>query len=172
MLWFLSSFSYHQVIGDGCHFLLPLQVGCGEGRRVEQLCGIDKACRDVLWSLMSVAFGRSLPQTLSMLRIAGTMLSLQIVKSWVCRRFSFMSQFLEHVYCYTVVSRIRMEQLCRVEMPTRFEPRQRGICHRLDSHTSGVQIFGKSWAAFKHFCGTKTATWRIWFHLIKIRDHL
>eukprot|EP00434_Breviolum_minutum_P037522 symbB.v1.2.033271.t1/scaffold4105.1/size64512/3 len=41
----------------------------------------------------------------------------------------------------------------RVEMPTRFEPRQRGICHRLDSHTSGVQIFGKSWAAFKHFVG-------------------
>ncbi|CAJ1353308.1 unnamed protein product [Effrenium voratum] len=39
----------------------------------------------------------------------------------------------------------------RVEMPTRFEPRQRGICHRLDSHTSGVQIFGKSWGAFRHF---------------------
>lgn len=31
------------------------------------------------------------------------------------------------------------------------EPNQRGICHRLDSHTSGVQIFGKSWEAFRHF---------------------
>ena len=29
-------------------------------------------------------------------------------------------------------------------MPTKLEPRQRGICHRLDSHTSGVQIFGAS----------------------------
>lgn len=45
----------------------------------------------------------------------------------------------------------------RVEMPTRFEPRQRGICHRLDSHTSGVQIFGKSWAAFKHFVGQNSS---------------
>lgn len=39
----------------------------------------------------------------------------------------------------------------RIEMPTRYEPKQRGICHRLDSHTSGVQIFGKSWDAFRHF---------------------
>lgn len=39
----------------------------------------------------------------------------------------------------------------RFEMPSRDEPRQRGICHRLDSHTSGVQIFGKSWEAFRHF---------------------
>eukprot|EP00931_Biecheleriopsis_adriatica_P043887 TRINITY_DN2507_c0_g1_i1.p1 TRINITY_DN2507_c0_g1~~TRINITY_DN2507_c0_g1_i1.p1 ORF type:complete len:839 (+),score=182.29 TRINITY_DN2507_c0_g1_i1:29-2518(+) len=39
----------------------------------------------------------------------------------------------------------------RVEMPTRDEPRQRGLCHRLDSHTSGIQIFGKSWGAFRHF---------------------
>ncbi|OLQ08892.1 hypothetical protein AK812_SmicGene7569 [Symbiodinium microadriaticum] len=39
----------------------------------------------------------------------------------------------------------------RIDMPTKLEPRQRGICHRLDSHTSGVQIFGKSWAAFRHF---------------------
>ncbi|CAK0901152.1 unnamed protein product, partial [Prorocentrum cordatum] len=35
----------------------------------------------------------------------------------------------------------------RFEMPSGSEPRQRGICHRLDSHTSGVQIFGKSWEA-------------------------
>eukprot|EP00929_Paragymnodinium_shiwhaense_P120214 TRINITY_DN9211_c0_g1_i2.p1 TRINITY_DN9211_c0_g1~~TRINITY_DN9211_c0_g1_i2.p1 ORF type:complete len:1170 (+),score=303.41 TRINITY_DN9211_c0_g1_i2:96-3605(+) len=33
----------------------------------------------------------------------------------------------------------------------RNEPRQRGLCHRLDSHTSGCQIFGKSWEAFRHF---------------------
>lgn len=33
----------------------------------------------------------------------------------------------------------------RVDVATRHEPRQRGICHRLDSHTSGVQVFGKSW---------------------------
>jgi len=39
----------------------------------------------------------------------------------------------------------------RFEMPSATEPRQRGICHRLDSHTSGVQIFGKSWEAFRHF---------------------
>lgn len=39
----------------------------------------------------------------------------------------------------------------RFEMPSSSEPRQRGICHRLDSHTSGVQIFGKSWEAFRHF---------------------
>jgi len=39
----------------------------------------------------------------------------------------------------------------RFSMPSKDEPRQRGICHRLDSHTSGVQIFGKSWEAFRHF---------------------
>merc|ERR1711957_424409 len=39
----------------------------------------------------------------------------------------------------------------RYYMPSHNEPLQRGICHRLDSHTSGVQIFGKSWAAFRHF---------------------
>eukprot|EP00930_Biecheleria_cincta_P031773 TRINITY_DN22030_c0_g1_i1.p1 TRINITY_DN22030_c0_g1~~TRINITY_DN22030_c0_g1_i1.p1 ORF type:complete len:925 (-),score=139.73 TRINITY_DN22030_c0_g1_i1:229-3003(-) len=39
----------------------------------------------------------------------------------------------------------------RVDMPSKNEPSQRGICHRLDSHTSGVQIFGKSWKAFRHF---------------------
>lgn len=41
----------------------------------------------------------------------------------------------------------------RFRMPSRDEPRQRGICHRLDSHTSGVQILGKSWHAFRHFVG-------------------
>ncbi|CAK9099643.1 Ribosomal large subunit pseudouridine synthase D (23S rRNA pseudouridine(1911/1915/1917) synthase) (rRNA pseudouridylate synthase D) (rRNA-uridine isomerase D) [Durusdinium trenchii] len=45
----------------------------------------------------------------------------------------------------------------RVEMPTRFEPRQRGICHRLDSHTSGVQIFGKSFDDFKYFVGQNSS---------------
>jgi 23S rRNA pseudouridine1911/1915/1917 synthase len=39
----------------------------------------------------------------------------------------------------------------RFEMGSSNEPNQRGICHRLDSHTSGVQIFGKSWEAFRHF---------------------
>eukprot|EP00927_Polykrikos_kofoidii_P040412 TRINITY_DN34552_c0_g1_i1.p1 TRINITY_DN34552_c0_g1~~TRINITY_DN34552_c0_g1_i1.p1 ORF type:complete len:1456 (-),score=225.31 TRINITY_DN34552_c0_g1_i1:179-4546(-) len=39
----------------------------------------------------------------------------------------------------------------RIDMPSHNEPRQRGLCHRLDSHTSGVQIFGKSWDAFHHF---------------------
>lgn len=152
MLWFYPVF-----LSPGDRRWVPLFAATAGGmwRRSQSRATLWhwQSLQGCLWSLMSVAFGRSLPQTLSMLRIGGTMLSLQIVKSWVCRRFSFMSQFLEHVYCYTVVSRIRMEQLCRVEMPTRFEPRQRGICHRLDSHTSGVQIFGKSWAAFKHFVG-------------------
>mmetsp|Transcript_62768 Transcript_62768/g.119221 ORF Transcript_62768/g.119221 Transcript_62768/m.119221 type:complete len:1348 (-) Transcript_62768:154-4197(-) len=39
----------------------------------------------------------------------------------------------------------------RYRMDSYDEPRQRGICHRLDSHTSGVQIFGKSWEAFRYF---------------------
>lgn len=39
----------------------------------------------------------------------------------------------------------------RYELPCSDEPRQRGICHRLDSFTSGVQIFGKSWEAYSHF---------------------
>mmetsp|Transcript_52211 Transcript_52211/g.151717 ORF Transcript_52211/g.151717 Transcript_52211/m.151717 type:complete len:680 (-) Transcript_52211:74-2113(-) len=39
----------------------------------------------------------------------------------------------------------------RFPMPSSNEPRQRGICHRLDSHTSGVQIFAKSWDGFRHF---------------------
>jgi len=45
----------------------------------------------------------------------------------------------------------------RFEMPSHNEPRQRGICHRLDSHTSGVQIFGKSWDAFRHFTGQNSS---------------
>jgi len=39
----------------------------------------------------------------------------------------------------------------RFPMASSNEPRQRGICHRLDSHTSGVQIFAKYWEAFRHF---------------------
>lgn len=39
----------------------------------------------------------------------------------------------------------------RFDIGSANEPNQRGICHRLDSHTSGVQIFGRSWEAFRHF---------------------
>lgn len=45
----------------------------------------------------------------------------------------------------------------RVDMPSKHEPRQRGICHRLDRDTSGVQIFGKSWEAFQHFATQNSA---------------
>jgi len=39
----------------------------------------------------------------------------------------------------------------RYDIGSTDEPQQRGICHRLDSHTSGVQIFGRSLEAFGHF---------------------
>lgn len=39
----------------------------------------------------------------------------------------------------------------RFDIGSSEEPEQRGICHRLDSHTSGVQIFGRSLEAFGHF---------------------
>jgi len=39
----------------------------------------------------------------------------------------------------------------RYDIGSTNEPQQRGICHRLDSHTSGVQIFGRSLEAFGHF---------------------
>lgn len=45
----------------------------------------------------------------------------------------------------------------RFEIPSRDEPRQRGICHRLDNFTSGVQIFGKSWEAFRHYVAQSSA---------------
>lgn len=45
----------------------------------------------------------------------------------------------------------------RYEMASKDEPRQRGICHRLDLNTSGVQIFGNSWEAFQHFATQNTA---------------
>merc|ERR1719504_143945 len=45
----------------------------------------------------------------------------------------------------------------RFDMGSSNEPNQRGICHRLDSHTSGVQIFGKSWEAFRHFTAVNSS---------------
>eukprot|EP00928_Gymnodinium_smaydae_P041651 TRINITY_DN28159_c0_g1_i12.p1 TRINITY_DN28159_c0_g1~~TRINITY_DN28159_c0_g1_i12.p1 ORF type:complete len:824 (-),score=179.38 TRINITY_DN28159_c0_g1_i12:384-2855(-) len=44
----------------------------------------------------------------------------------------------------------------RFDIATKNEPRQRGICHRLDSHTSGIQIVGKSWESFRHFMAKNT----------------
>jgi len=45
----------------------------------------------------------------------------------------------------------------KFDMPSRTEPRQRGICHRLDHNTSGVQIFGNTWEAFQHFAAQNIA---------------
>lgn len=45
----------------------------------------------------------------------------------------------------------------RFDMASKEEPRQRGICHRLDKDTSGVQIFGNSWEAFQHFATQNSA---------------
>jgi len=45
----------------------------------------------------------------------------------------------------------------RFDMASKDEPRQRGICHRLDLCTSGVQIFGNSWEAFQHFATQNSA---------------
>lgn len=44
----------------------------------------------------------------------------------------------------------------RFDIGSAQEPCQRGICHRLDSHTSGLQIFGRSIEAFEHFTRMNT----------------
>lgn len=162
MLWFYPVF-----LSPGDRRWVPLFAATAGGmwRRSQSRATLWhwQSLQGCLWSLMSVAFGRSLPQTLSMLRIAGTMLSLQIVKSWASFWSTFTVTLLFHASAWSSYAGWK--------------------CPRVSNPDSVV--FAIDWTLTRAVCKSlgslglpsnilwdKTATWRIWFHLIKIRDHL